>query len=190
MSHTSQPSASISARDMGKNGATAARADRLGTVANKLVGELIGYGLYRNWPLSAGGADFHCRISAKKTFYFQLLGVRLFGAMRSSGAHFDREATDPDSAMLKSPYSPKSHPAHARPAPASDASQQTWPTIPGCVRPGRRWSILPGRPVVPAPRAWPAAAGCRRRVSAANHAILHRRGRRSRCSSAAVVTIP
>src|SRR5450830_425845 len=110
MSQTSQPSASISARDMGKNGATAARADRLGTVANKLVGELIGYGLYRNWPLSAGGADFHCRISAKKTFYFQLLGVRPYGAMRPSGAHCDREATDPDSELHQIPIFAKISP--------------------------------------------------------------------------------
>jgi len=32
---------------MGRKGATAARADRFGTVANKLVGELIAAALYR-----------------------------------------------------------------------------------------------------------------------------------------------
>ena len=36
------PSTSISARDMGRKGATGARLDRFGTVANKLIGELMG----------------------------------------------------------------------------------------------------------------------------------------------------
>jgi hypothetical protein len=42
MSHESQPSLSISARDMGRKGATGARLERLGTSAKRLAGEFIG----------------------------------------------------------------------------------------------------------------------------------------------------